>query len=46
MQKIVLRMPMSMKNEAEEWLTEALSKEVELIKEKEEYVEQALTSQH
>ena len=44
--KIVLRMPMSMKNEAEEWLTEALSKEVELIKEKEEYVEQALTSQH
>ena len=43
--KIVLRMPLSMKTEAEEWLTEALSREVELIKEKEEYEEQPLTSQ-
>ena len=42
--KIVLRMPMSVKTEAEAWLTEALNKEVELIKEKEEYVEQPLTS--
>ena len=43
--KIVFRMPLSMKTEAEEWLTEALSREVELIKEKEEYEEQPLTSQ-
>ena len=42
--KIVLRMPMSLKTEADGWLTEALNKEVELIKEKEEYVEQPLTS--
>ena len=42
--KIMLRMPMSVKTEAEGWLTEALNKEVELIKEKEEYEEQPLTS--
>ena len=42
--KIVLRMPMSLKTEADGWWTEALNKEVELIKEKEEYVEQPLTS--
>ena len=42
--KIVLRMPMRLKTEAEGWLTEALNKEVELIKEKEEYEEQPLTS--
>ncbi|NLH45530.1 MAG: YigZ family protein [Acholeplasmataceae bacterium] len=42
--KIVLRMPMSLKTEADGWLTEALNTEVELIKEKEEYVEQPLTS--
>ena len=42
--KIVLRMPMSLKTEADGWLTEAVNKEVELIKEKEEYVEQPLTS--
>lgn len=42
--KIVLRMPMSVQKEAEAWLTEALGKEVELIKEKEEYEEQPLIS--
>lgn len=42
--KIVLRMPMSVQKEAEAWLTEALGKEVELIKEKEEYEEQPLAS--
>ena len=42
--KIVLRMPMSLQKEAEAWLTEALGKEVELIKEKEEYEEQPLIS--
>lgn len=42
--KIMLRMPMSVKTEAEAWLTEALNKEVELIKEMEEYVEQPLIS--
>ena len=35
---------MSVKTEAEAWLTEALNKEVELIKEMEEYVEQPLIS--
>jgi len=40
--KIVLRMPMSAKIEAEAWLTESLGKEIELIKEKEEYEEQPL----
>ena len=42
--KIVLRMPMIIKTAAEAWLTEALNKEVELVKEKEEYEEQPLTS--
>lgn len=42
--KIVLRMPMSVKTEAEAWLTEGLNKEVELTKEKEEYEEQPLVS--
>ncbi|MGL5206738.1 MAG: YigZ family protein, partial [Acidaminococcaceae bacterium] len=40
--KIILRMPSSMKTEAEDWLTEALSREVELVKEKEEFVERPL----
>ena len=35
---------MSVQKEAEAWLTEALGKEVELIKEKEEYEEQPLIS--
>lgn len=44
--KIILRMPISTKAEAEEWLTEALNGEVELMKEKEEYVEQPLSERH
>lgn len=42
--KIILRMPMNLQAEAEAWLTEALNQKVELLKEKEEYVEEPLVS--
>ena len=42
--KIILRMPMKLQAEAEAWLTEALNQKVELLKEKEEYVEEPLVS--